>query len=64
MNRIEKIQYLNQILLEEMPEYQETAAWFPQGRSLPAVPAPQLNERTATHTCKSEIPHRAGCAFV
>lgn len=28
MNRIEKIQYLNQILLEEMPEYQETAAWF------------------------------------
>ena len=30
MNRIEKIQYLNQILLEEMPEYQETAAWFPR----------------------------------
>lgn len=29
MNRIEKNQYLNQILLEEMPEYQETAAWFP-----------------------------------
>ena len=30
MNRLEKIQYLNQILLEEMPEYQETAAWFPR----------------------------------
>ena len=36
MNRIEKIQYLNQILLEEMPEYQETAAWFPRDREPPS----------------------------
>lgn len=30
MERFEKIQYLNRILLEEMPEYQEQAAQFPQ----------------------------------
>ncbi len=63
MNRIEKIQYLNQILLEEMPEYQETAAWFPRDEASQRRLL-RSNERTATHTCKSEIPHRAGCTLV
>lgn len=30
MNRIEKLQYLNQILLDEMPEHRPQAAQFPQ----------------------------------
>lgn len=30
MNRMEKLQYLNQILLDEMPEYRTQAAQFPQ----------------------------------
>lgn len=30
MDRMEKLQYLNQILLDEMPEYQTQAAQFPR----------------------------------
>ena len=30
MNRFEQIQYLNRWLLDEMPEYKEQAAQFPQ----------------------------------
>lgn len=44
MRRIEQIRYLNQILLEEMPEYCPVAATFPKNEAMAAE---------LTHSCQA-----------
>ena len=61
MNRSEQLQYLNQILLTEMPQYREQAESFPADDTSQRRLPPLSDECAAPYAFRFQIPGGSGC---